>query len=566
MALVISFGQKRKKKRPNAKSLFSEGSKPGKTTPEASGSKSRKRGTDDPKGTTDHGGPRATPPGPAQKGPKLPFLFDEERNLVRLRRQRLADLEGADFISKWKNSDAYIGSNTLANINRWQDLSAEDIARSLGRDKVLASDIRAANQKRSDLRSLDYQIRTQAAHDRAEAFYELWKENNRKARAEKIAASTESEAKRAIASAQQALEQKGRDALAEPVGNRDERADYKGGRSAQKQDRAQGSSTSFNFDAGVKPPVKSARAAAQSGKYLDSNGQVTKERQAEIDKEIAKGGTKIFVNGHELTRRVSGYLDGKPIYTSGVNPSKAKTAQEWQQRWAGLKQKAEDAGGELQGSLSSPVQITDRYTGERLAPTEVNRRATWGKMARESEQATQQIQALERKMNSLVPTGTGKSGAQNARSAADAVGNLNDRDITKTRVPDAKVLGQNLQPHAGSAAVGVVENISDHVAEPGYTPRVSPSVRLRVPDAKVLDRGFRSIGRAVGTGFSLDGEWGSRWDRFTQPRIEGMRKFGDRVGSWFGETLQTWADRRRKLPKQKKRDYTGKRNPTRTGR
>lgn len=569
MALVASFGQKKKKKRPNAKLLFSDESKSGKTAPKARDPKSQKPGTGSSKSTTDQEDPHAMSPGSAQKGPKLPFLFDGEHNLVRLRRQRLADLEGADFISKWKNSDAYIGSNMLAKVNRWQDFSAADVARSFGRDKVLASDIRIANQKRSDLRSLDYQIRMQAAHDKAEAFYELWKENNRKARAAKAAASTEAAAREAVASAQSKREQTGVSALDKPIASDDESrkrlesADYKGGRSAPKQDRAQGQSTNFDFGAGMKPPMKTARAAAQSKKYLDSNGQVTKERQAEIDKEIAKGGTKIFVNGHELTRRVSGYINGKPIYTSGVDPSKAKTAQEWQQRWAGLKQKAEDAGGVLQGSLSSPVQITDRYTGERLAPAEVNRRAAWGKMARETRQMSQQIQDLERKRNVLAPSGTEKPGAQITRNLTAPFGTENpEASITRNlTAPFSKEKpgAQILKP-----AVGTAKDIIDRAAESGDIPRPIPIVGA--PTSNNLDatyRGFRSIGRAIGRtmdrGFFLDGGW----KQYMQPRLEGMEKFGDRVGRSIGEALQSWADSNRKLPKQMKRDYTRKRNFTR---
>lgn len=146
--------------------------------------------------------------------------------------------------------------------------------------------------------------------------------------------------------------------------------------------------------------MKAARRAALTTKYLDKSGNVTSKRQAEIDREISKGGSRIFVNGVELvrnqgssgnvyssvhktgaggsprTRSISGRRTAPGTYefnssTEAANKAQAAmegTAAQWQERWKGLSRMANEVGGKLKGSLTSDVYVADRYTGERISP------------------------------------------------------------------------------------------------------------------------------------------------------------------------------------------------------
>ena len=465
MAMVLAFPRKKKKTDKNSLGSLVAGTtgKPGKTGETKASGASAATPTAKPVDA------KATQSGTA--GPAKPTSgLDEATNTWRFRRQSLDELKGNDLMSKWRNSEVYKDTNRIAGINRWQDITAGGIAAARGSNRVLASDHRQAEQDRSALKSMDYQLRQQASRERADAFYELWKENNRKAREGKTPKETpvktpEQAVKATVDGAIKQNTQNAADVANKPLNgipadqvqgsvasakaleaennkftqpqetpstvkpegtmvpfkqvdstapvnpeskkpyddmqsfiatpiyaamkagysslgsdgryhkfSLSTRADYKGGSTAKKQEGVVGSSTKFNFDGD--PLEKTARRAAKNTQYLDSNGQVTAARQKEIDAEMAKGGTKIFVNGVELRRTPEAELAAKG----------AKTAGEWRQKWNSLIQKGKDANAELQGSLSSPSSgyfFTDKYTGERLTNARVARDARAGTMIRE---------------------------------------------------------------------------------------------------------------------------------------------------------------------------------------
>ena len=119
----------------------------------------------------------------SQASTRAPFSQDRFGGIW-LNRQSLEELGGGwdkngrykgDFMSQWRSSDAYRGSEMIRGWRSDLGLQTPSGTNGPGRSPG-AGPLRELQRMQSEARSMDYQARQQAERQRADAFYELWKQ------------------------------------------------------------------------------------------------------------------------------------------------------------------------------------------------------------------------------------------------------------------------------------------------------------------------------------------------------------------------------------------------------